>query len=86
MMMADEFEVVRFTHFDPFVEYGDVEVKVNDICNNTFLGDFVVGEVKIRRETSYSHMEIWGLRVPISMKLDLKRYYEACAQKCGYIY
>lgn len=86
MIATDGFEVVRFTHFDTFVEYADVEMKVNDICNNTFLGDLVIGEVKIRQETSHSHTEIWGLKVPLSMKFDLKRYYEACAQKCGYIY
>lgn len=86
MIATDGFEVVRFTHFDTFVEYADVEMKVNDICNNTFLGDLVIGEVKIRQETSHSHTEIWGLKVPLSMKFDLKRYYEVCAQKCGYIY
>ncbi|WP_405275738.1 hypothetical protein [Methanobrevibacter sp.] len=29
-------------HIDVFVDYEDVEVKVNEICNRTFLGDFVV--------------------------------------------
>lgn len=86
MIATDSFEVVRFTHFNPFVEYGDVKMKVNDICNNTFLGDLAVGEVKIKAETSYSHTEIWALKIPIGMKHSLKKYYEACANRCGYIY
>ena len=78
----------RQTEWDQLqlISYDDVELEVNEVCNNTFLRDLGIGEVKIREETSHSHTEIWGLRVSISMKFDLKRYYEACAQKCGHIY
>ena len=70
-----------------FVTQSDVERKVNDICNTTFLGDFVVGDVKIKLNTSgNSYTEIWALKIPVSMRSSLKRYYEACAEKCGYIF
>ena len=65
----------------------DVEKKVNDICNTTFLGDFVVGEVKIKLNSSgNSFTEVWALKVPVAMKFSLKQYYNACAERCGYIY
>lgn len=87
MMDNSEYEIVRFEHIDVFVDYEDVEKKVNDICNTTFLGDFVVGEVKIKLNSSgNSFTEIWALKVPVTMKFSLKEYYEACAERCGYIY
>lgn len=86
MMNNCEFEVVRFEHIDVFVDYEDVEKKINDICNTTFLGDFVVGEVKINQNSSRnSFTEIWALKIPVNMKFTLKEYYKACAEKCGYI-
>lgn len=63
----------------------DVEEKVNDLCANTFLGDFLVGQVKVKEETSQSYTEIWALKIPVSIKYSLKKYYELCANKCGYI-
>ena len=87
MMDDSEYEVGRFEHIDVFVDYEDVEKKVNDICNNTFLGDFVVGEVKIKLNSSgNSFTEVWALKVPVAMKFSLKQYYNACAERCGYIY
>ena len=87
MMNDCEYEVIRFEHIDVFVDYKDVEMKVNEICNKTFFGDFVVGDVKIKLNSSgNAFTEIWALKVPVSMKFSLKRYYEACAERCGYIY
>lgn len=87
MMNNCEYEVVRFEHIDVFVDYEDVEKKVNDICNTTFLGDFVVGDVKIKLNSSgNSFTEIWALKLPVAMKFSLKQYYNACAERCGYIY
>lgn len=87
MMNDCEYEVVRFEHIDVFVDHEDVEKKVNDICNRTFLGDFVVGEVKIKLNSSgNSFTEVWALKVPVTMKFSLKQYYNACAERCGYIY
>lgn len=85
MMETDEFEIVRFTYFDVFMAKEDVEAKVNDLCAHTFLGDFLVGQVKVKEETSQSFTEIWALKIPVSMKYSLKQYYGACANKCGYI-
>lgn len=83
----DEYEIVRFEHIDVFVTQSDVERKVNDIFNTTFLGDFVIGEVKIKLNTSgNSYTEIWALKIPVSMISSLKRYYEACTERCGYLY
>ena len=87
MMDNCEYEVVRFEHIDVFVDYEDVEMKVNNIYNTTFLGDFVVGEVKIKLNSSgNSFTEVWALKVPVDMKFSLKQYYTACAERCGYIY
>ena len=87
MMINCEYEVVRFEHIDVFVDYKDVEQKVNDIRDNTFLGDFVVGDVKIKLNSSgNSFTEIWALKLPVAMKFSLKQYYNACAERCGYIY
>ena len=87
MMNDGEYELVRFEHIDVFVDYEDVEMKVNSICNRTFLGDFVVGDVKIKLNSSgNAFTEIWALKVPVAMRGSLNRYYEACAKKCGYIY
>ena len=87
MIDSCEFEVVMFEHIDVFVDYEDVEKKINDICNTTFLGDFVVGEVKINQNSSRnSFTEIWALKIPVNMKFTLKEYYKACAERCGYIY
>lgn len=87
MMDGCEYEVVRFEHIDVFVDYEDVEKKVNDICNTTFLGDFVVGEVKIKLNSSgNSFTEVWALKIPVTIKFSLKKYYKACAERCGYIY
>ena len=83
----DDSEIVRFEHINVFVTQSDVKMKVNDICNTTFLGDFVVGDVKIKLNTSgNSYTEIWGLKIPVSMRGSLKRYYETCAERCGYLY
>ena len=84
--MADDFEIVRFTHHDVFVDYADVEMKVNELCNGTFLGYFVVGDVKIKENISRSYTEIWALKIPVGMKFRLDDFYMACAQRCGYIY
>lgn len=87
MMINYEYEVVRFEHIDVFVDYEYVEMKVNAICNTTFLGDFVVGDVKIKLNSSgNSFTEVWALKVPVAMKFSLKQYYNACAERCGYIY
>ncbi|WP_405271545.1 hypothetical protein [Methanobrevibacter sp.] len=87
MMDNCEYEIVRFEHIDVFVDYEDVEKKVNDICNTTFLGDFVVGEVKIKLNSSgNSFTEVWALKIPVTIKFSLKQYYKACAERCGYIY
>ena len=87
MMINCEYEVVRFEHIDVFVDYEDVEKKVNDICNTTFLGDFVVGEVKIKLNSSgNSFTEVWALKVPVTMKFSLKQYYTVCAERCCYIH
>lgn len=86
MMSSGNYEVVRYEHIDVFVDYEEVEMKVKAICN-TFLGDFQIGEVKIKENSSgNSFTEIWALRIPVGMKFSLKRYYMACARKCGYIY
>ena len=85
MMKTDDFEIIRYTHFDVFMTRGEVETKVNDLCANTFLGDLLVGQVKIKEETNQSFTEIWGLKVPLSMKYSLKEYYEVSANRCGYI-
>ena len=85
MMKTDEFEMVRYTYFDVFMSREDVEAKVRDLCANTFLGDLLVGQVKIKEETNQSFTEIWGLKVPLSMKYSLKEYYEVSANRCGYI-
>ena len=34
MMKTDEFEIVRYTYFDVFMNRGEVETKVNDLCAN----------------------------------------------------
>ena len=74
-------------HIDVFVDYEDVGIKVNEICNRTFLGDFVVGEVKIKENSSgNSYTEVWALKIPVNMKFSLKQYYKACAERCGFIY
>lgn len=87
LMNDEDYEIVRFEHIDVFVTQADVERKVNDICNKTFLADFVLGDVKIKLNTSgNSYTEIWALNIPVSMRGSLKRYYEASAQKCGYLY
>lgn len=87
MMNTCDYEVVRFEHIDVLVDYEDVEMKVNEICNKTFLGDFLVGDVKIKLSSSgNAFTEIYALKIPVAMKCSLNRYYEACAEKCGYIY
>lgn len=87
LMNTDEYEIVRFEHIDVFVDYQDVEMKVNEICNKTFLGNFVIGDVKIKLNSSgNAFTEIWALKIPVAMRASLNRYYDAAAQKCGYIY
>ena len=87
MDTEDEWEIVRFEHIDALVPLSDIEMKVNKMCNITFFGDFVVGEVKIKQNPSgNAFTEIWALKIPISMRGSLKRYYEAAAQTCGYLY
>ena len=72
-------------HRNAFVDYGDVAQKVKEIKENTFLGDFVVGEVKIKQSNAV-FIEIWALKVPVTMKFELEKYYKASAERCGYIY
>lgn len=84
---SGDYEVVKFEHINVFVDYKEVEMKVNSICNRTFLRDFVVGDVKIKLNSSgNAFTEIWALKVPVAMRGSLNRYYEACAERCGYIY
>ena len=85
LMSSGDYVIVRYEYLDVFVGYEDVEIKVNEICNKTFLGDFVVGEVKIK-EISSGYKEIWALKIPVAMRFKLEDYYMACAEKCGYIY
>lgn len=85
LIHADEWEVVRFEHSNAFVDKFDVEMKVTDICEKTFLGMFLMGDVKIKQSNAVFR-EIWALKIPVSMKFELERYYKACAEKCGYIY
>ena len=57
------------------------------ICNRTFLDDFVVGDVKIKENSSgNSFTEVWALKIPVNMKFELERQYKSCAERCGYIY
>lgn len=84
-MDADEWEIVRFEHLNAFVDYESVEQKVKQIKENTFFGNFLIGEVKIKQSNSVVR-EIWAVKVPIAMKFGLEDYYRAAAQKCGYIY
>ena len=85
LMNSENYEITRFEHLDVFVTQSDVEMKVNDICNKTFLGDFVVGEVKIK-EISSGYKEIWALKIPVAIKFKLEDYYMACSNRRGYIY
>lgn len=87
MDAEDDWEIVRFEHMDVLVNYEDVEMKVNAMCNTTFLSDLIVGEVKIKENTSgNAFTEIWALKIPFAMKFKLKEYYTACAERCGYLY
>ena len=87
MNTEEKWEIVRFQHIDALVPLSDIELKVNKMCNTTFFSDFLVGEVKIKQNPSgNAFTEIWALKIPISMRGSLKRYYEAAAQTCGYLY
>ena len=87
MDTEDEWEIVRFEYLDALVHLSDIEMKVNKMFNTTFIGDFLVGEVKIRQNPSgNAFAKIWDLKILISMRGSLKRYYEASAQTCGYLY
>ncbi len=87
MNAEEEWEIVRFEHIDALIPQSDIEMKVNKMCNTTFFADFLVGEVKIKQNPSgNAFTEIWALKIPISMRGSLKRYYEAAAQSCGYLY
>ena len=85
LMGNGNYEIVRFEHLNVFVGHDDVGMKVNEICNKTFLGEFVVGDVKIK-EINSRYKEICALKIPVSMKFGLKDFYMACAERCGYIY
>ena len=84
-MLNDQYEIERFEHIDVFVDYEDVEKKVNDICNKTFLGDFVINEVKIKQTNPNTFKEIWALKIPVSMKFRLEELYMSCAERAGFI-
>ena len=84
-MNNDDYEVVKFEHLNAYVDYEDVELKVNQICNKTFFGDFVIGQVKIKQSNAVVR-EIWAVKIPVSMKLKLEDYYMVCSNRCGYIY
>ena len=65
MNTEKDYEIVRFQHIDALVSQEDVELKVNEICEKTFLGDFVVGKVKIKQNPSgNAFTEIWALKIP----------------------
>ena len=85
LMDADDYEFVRFEHLNAYVNQEDVEMKVNDICNRTFFGEFLINDVKIQQSNAVIR-EIWGLKIPRSMKFSLEDYYMACSNHCGYIY
>ena len=56
---SGDYEVVKFEHINVFVDnYEDVQMKVNEICNRTFLGDFVINEVKIKQTNPKTFKEI----------------------------
>ena len=83
---SGDYEIVRFKHINVFVDdYHDVQMKVNDIRNKTFLGDFVINEVKIKQTNPKTFKEIWALKIPVSMKFRLDELYMACSERCGYI-
>lgn len=86
LMENDNYDVVRFEHINVFVDYEDVKQKVDEICNNTFFGDFAVADVKIKEGGPTTYTEIWALKIPVVMKYNLKKYYRACSNRCGYIY
>ncbi len=83
---SGDYEIVRFEYINVFVNYESVKNKVNDIRNKTFLGDFVINEVKIKQTNPQSFKEIWALKIPVSMKLRLDELYFACSERSGYIY
>lgn len=83
---SGDYEIVRFKHINVFVNYESVKNKVNDICNKTFLGDFLINDVKIEQTNPQSFKEIWALKVPKSMKFQLDELYMACTERSGYIY
>ena len=80
-----DYEIVRFEYINVFVNYESVKNKVNDIRNKTFLGDFVINEVKIKQTNPKSFKEIWALKIPISMKFRLEELYMSCAERAGFI-
>ena len=86
-MNSDQWEIVRFEHIDALVDYEEVKEKVDKICNRTFFGHFVINEPKILLNSSgNSFTEVYALRIPVAMKLNLKKYYTVSAEHCGYIY
>ena len=82
---SGDYEIARFEHINVFVNYESVKNKVNDICK-TFLGDFLINDVKIEQTNPQSFKEIWALKIPVTMKFKLEDFYMACAERCGYIY
>lgn len=81
---SEEHVMVRFEHIDALVAQEDVEMKVNVICNKTFLGDFGIGEVKIKQNTSgIAFTEMGDLKIPAVMIFRLRTCYDACAEKYG---
>ena len=82
---SGDYEIVRFEYINVFVNYESVKNKVNDIRNKTFLGDFVINEVKIKQTNPKTFKEIWALKIPVSMKFRLDELYISCSERCGYI-
>ena len=82
---SGDYEVVIFEHIDVLVDYKSVEMKVNEICK-TFLGHFLINEVKIEQTNPQSFKEIWALKIPKSLKYRLDELYMACSQRCNFIY
>ncbi len=85
LMNSGEYEVVRFEHINAFVDQADAEIKVNEICNKTFFGKFVIDEVKLKQSNAIVR-EVWALKIPVSMICSLEEMYMSCSNRCGYIY
>ena len=86
LINTEESVVIRFEHTDVFMDKADVQIKVDELFKNTFLGRLSVNDPKItEKNEGYVYHEIWALKVPNSLKFRLEEYYKACAEHCGYI-